>query len=80
MVTAPKPGDILSVVPIFEPEINAIIAKSTVKIVGSYPNANCLLLDKNCKYAPRATKDQTLKQIKHYAIDLVHVKTIEVKP
>ena len=63
---------ILSVVSQFEPEGNDTVNVALEKVLMHYPKANTFIYDRNCAYAPSASKRPALKQLKFYAIDRMH--------
>ena len=67
-------GRIVAVEPMEQPENNAVVTKALLRILASYPNVNCYIMDRNCKYARTVENTAGLKQLKYLPIDKMPAK------
>ena len=74
MLTTPKTGRILCVIPMYNPENNAIKLESLDKVLHLYPKCDTFLHDCACKLAPEAIKTGKYKQIVYWSVDRFHAK------
>jgi hypothetical protein len=65
-------GRIVSVEQQVEPENNDVVTRAMEKVYGCFPNLDCFVLDRNCKYAPN--NKWRFPRIKTWAIDKFHAK------
>ena len=54
------------------PENNPIVADTLERVIGKYKKCDLFVYDRNCAFAPSASKNEKLSQIKFYSVDKWH--------
>lgn len=86
MIMDPQSHHVISMTTMHHPENNDVVTRSLEKIVNLYPNANCGIYDRACKYIGDAKKSKLIaKRIKYWSVDPSlhakgHAKTCPCNP
>lgn len=75
MLVDPRNQRVLAVTAMDRPEGNAVVRKSLSKVLHLYPKVNLYVMDRVCGFAPSATNDPALAQLRYYSVDWLHGKT-----
>ena len=72
MVADPHSKRVVSATQMFQPECNKTVTVSLERVIPSYPNVDCFIMDRNCKYKATGGGRLMLGNISTYAIDWWH--------
>ena len=74
MLVHPPTLRVLSMQPQVVHENNEVVTKSLKRVLPTYENCDGFMLDRQCKYAPKAAENPALEQIEYYGVDPFHAK------